>query len=70
VHYYAAGYYYAAKNKGIAMTPSAQALDSFASAAPGSNIKFSSGQKLHAAYPQGERVASSWSLYSGQIDSR
>ena len=46
VHYYAAGYYYAAKNKGMAMTSNAQALDSFASATPSSDIKFSSEKKL------------------------
>src|SRR5262249_22344171 len=69
VHYYAAGYYYAAKNKGMAMpssnvTPTA----SFAPAAPGSTIKFASQKKLGRAYAQSESVASSSSLYSGRPD--
>ena len=68
VHYYAAGYYYAAKNKGMAMTSNAQALDSFASATPSSDIKFSSGKKLGRSYALGESVASSSSLYSGRLD--
>ena len=68
VHYYAAGYYYAAKNKGMAMTSNAQALDSFASATPSSDIKFSSGKKLGRSYAIDESVASSSSLYSGRLD--
>jgi soluble lytic murein transglycosylase-like protein len=68
VHYYAAGYYYAAKNKGMAMTSNAQALDSFAFATPSSDIKFSSGQKLGRSYALGDGVASSSSLYSGRLD--
>ena len=68
VHYYAAGYYYVAKNKGMAMTSNAQALDSFASAAPSSDIKFSSGKKLGRSYALDESVASSSSLYSGRLD--
>jgi soluble lytic murein transglycosylase-like protein len=68
VHYYAAGYYYAAKNKGMAMTSNAQALESFASATPSSDIKFSSGKKLGRSYALDESVASSSSLYSGRLD--
>jgi soluble lytic murein transglycosylase-like protein len=68
VHYYAAGYYYAAKNKGMAMTSNAQALDSFAFATPSSDIKFSSGQKLGRSYALGDGVASSSSLYNGRLD--
>lgn len=68
VHYYAAGYYYAAKNKGMAMTSNAQALDSFAFATPSSDIKFSSAQKLGRSYALGDGVASSSSLYSGRLD--
>ena len=68
VHYYAAGYYYAAKNKGMAMTSNARALDSFASATPSSDIKFSSGKKLGRSYALDESVASSSSLYSGRLD--
>jgi hypothetical protein len=66
VHYYAAGYYYAAKNKGIAMPSGAQAYGSFAT--PGS-IKFSSERKLRAAYAQDGNTARSWSLYSGSTNS-
>ena len=68
VHYYAAGYYYAAKNKGMAMTSNAQALNSFAFATPSSDIKFSSAQKLGRSYALGDGVASSSSLYSGRLD--
>jgi soluble lytic murein transglycosylase-like protein len=69
VHYYAAGYYYAAKNKGMAMPSSnGTSTDSFASAAPSSSIKFVSEKKLGRAYAQSESVASSSSLYSGRPD--
>ncbi len=67
VHYYAAGYYYAAKRKGMAMPGSAQALNAFASE-PSANVKFSSEQKLRGALSRGESVASSSSLYSGRLD--
>ena len=69
VHYYAAGYYYAAKNRGMAVPSSDRtSADSFAFAAPGSSIKVASEQKLGRAYAQGESVASSSSLYSGRLD--
>jgi soluble lytic murein transglycosylase-like protein len=55
VHYYAAGYYYAAKNKGIPMPSSAQTSDSFGTPR---GIKFGSDQKLHAFYDRG---TTSWS---------
>jgi soluble lytic murein transglycosylase-like protein len=69
VHYYAAGYYYAAKNKGMAM-PSGNGTStvSFASTAPNSSIKFASEKKFGRAYAQSESVASSSSLYSGRPD--
>ena len=67
VHYYAAGYYYAAKRKGMAMPGSSQALDAFASEST-ANVKFSSEQKLRGAMSRGESVASSSSLYSGRLD--
>jgi hypothetical protein len=67
VHYYAAGYYYAAKRKGMAMPGSDQALGAFASE-PIANVKFSSEQKLRGAMSHGESVASSSSLYSGRLD--
>jgi len=68
VHFYAAGYYYAAKNKGMTMATNDQAVDSFASAVPSSSIKLTSEKKLSGAYAQGESVASSSSLYSGRLD--
>ena len=67
VHYYAAGYYYAAKRKGMATPGNNQALDAYASE-PGTNVKFSSEQKLRNAMTRGESVASSSSLYSGRLD--
>ena len=67
VHYYAAGYYYAAKRKGITIASNDRALDSYASA-PSSSIKFASEQKLRTAQSQSESVASSSSLYSGRLD--
>jgi hypothetical protein len=69
VHYYAAGYYYAAKNKNLTMAANDQAFGSFALAAPGNNrAKFLPKQKIRRAYAQGEAVASSSSLYSGRVD--
>lgn len=67
VHYYAAGYYYAAKRKGMAMPGNEQALNSFASV-PAANIKFGSEQRLRGAMSHGESIASSSSLYSGRVD--
>jgi len=64
VQYYAAGYYYAAKNRGMAM-PSGKA---FASAEPNSSIKFALDKKLGRAYAQSESAASSSSLYNGRPD--
>jgi len=55
VHYYAAGYYYAAKNKGIPMPSSTRTSDSLGES---SNIKFGSDQKLRASYDRGK---TSWS---------
>jgi soluble lytic murein transglycosylase-like protein len=67
VHYYAAGYYYAAKRKGMAMPGDTQALNAYASE-PMANVKFSSEQKLHSAMSNGESVASSSSLYTARLD--
>jgi len=67
VHYYAAGYYYAAKAKGMTMASNDQPLNAFASA-PVSNVKFSSEQKLRRAFSRGESIASSSSFYSGRLD--
>jgi soluble lytic murein transglycosylase-like protein len=68
VHYYAAGYYYAAKSRGLPIGQPDQAQASFASTAPVSNIKFSSQEKLQSARSNGIGVASSSSLYSGRLD--
>jgi soluble lytic murein transglycosylase-like protein len=66
VHYYAAGYYYAAKRKGQLTTSSDRSNDAFASTTP-SAVKFTSGEQLNRARSRGESVASSSSLY-GRLD--
>jgi len=69
VHYYAAGYYYAAKNRGMVMPyGNGKSTVSFASAQPSSNIKFVSEKKLGRAYAQTESAASTSSFYSGRPD--
>jgi soluble lytic murein transglycosylase-like protein len=67
VHYYAAGYYYAAKHKGMTVASNDRLVDAFASA-PESNLKFSPEKNLHAAQSRGDGAASSSSLYSGRLD--
>lgn len=67
VHYYAAGYYYAAKRKGQLTAPDDRSLDAYASAAP-AVTKFSPAEKLRLAQSRGENVASSSSLYTGRLD--
>jgi soluble lytic murein transglycosylase-like protein len=66
VHYYAAGYYYAAKAKGLPIGQPPQGQSSFASP----DFKFSSQDKLSGAVSNGVVVgaASSSSLYSGRLD--
>jgi soluble lytic murein transglycosylase-like protein len=64
VHYYAAGYYYAAKSKGIPMPSKEQAYDSFAGP---SSAKFTSERKLRATY-RGDGVTSSSNFYGGRPD--
>ncbi|HTM74799.1 MAG TPA: lytic transglycosylase domain-containing protein [Pseudolabrys sp.] len=68
VHYYAAGYYYAAKAKGLPIGQPDQAQTSFASTAPVSDFKFSRQEKFNGARSHGVSVASSSSLYSGRLD--
>jgi soluble lytic murein transglycosylase-like protein len=74
VHYYAAGYYYVAKRKGmnfgtnLASSSGDQGFGSFGSAAPANAFKFGSEEKLRTARSLGESVASSSSLYSGRLD--
>ena len=68
VHYYASGYYYAAKAKGMPIGQPDQAQASFASTAPVSDFKFSPQEKFNGARSHGVSVASSSSLYSGRPD--
>jgi soluble lytic murein transglycosylase-like protein len=62
VHYYAAGYYYAAKARGASVNSLAQANDTFAPATSRS-IKFSSRQNLHEAGRQTDGFGSSSNFY-------
>ena len=74
VHYYAAGYYYAAKAKGMPIGQPDQAQNMFASAgAMGSMgsmgpIRFDGAEKVRGARSPSVNVASSSSLYSGRPD--
>ena len=65
VHYYAAGYYYAAKSKGIPMPSKEQAYDSFAGP---SSAKFTSERKMLRATYRGDGVTSSSNFYGGRPD--
>ena len=72
VHYYAAGYYYAAKAKGLRNTGGDNPLNAFASSAAG-NAVASTGpvrpaEKLRQARAAGISVSSSSSMYTGKID--
>ncbi|HEY7231314.1 MAG TPA: lytic transglycosylase domain-containing protein [Pseudolabrys sp.] len=67
VHYYAAGYYYAAKAKGMKIGQPEQAQNSFATV-PLNSIKFGSAEKPRDARSSGASVASSSSLYGGRPD--
>jgi soluble lytic murein transglycosylase-like protein len=67
VHYYAAGYYYAAKSKGMPMKSADNLPDAFASATPDSSVKFSSKRSLRREISHNESVASS-SFYGGRPD--
>ena len=72
VHYYAAGYYYAAKSKGLLDKTSDNPINAFASAAAGgttgSIAPAKPAEKLREAQAAGAGVSSSSSLYSGQLD--
>jgi hypothetical protein len=68
VHYYAAGYYYAAKAKGMPIGQPDQGQASFASTASVNDFKFSSQEKVRGARSNGVSIASSSSLYSGRLD--
>ena len=62
VHYYAAGYHYAAKAKGVSVNSLAQANDTYAPATS-RNVKFSSRQSLREAGRQTDGFGSSWNFY-------
>jgi soluble lytic murein transglycosylase-like protein len=63
VHYYAAGYYYAAKAKGMSVNSLAQANDTYAPATS-RNVKFSSRKSLREAGRQTDGFGSSWNFYN------
>jgi soluble lytic murein transglycosylase-like protein len=82
VHYYAAGYYYAAKQKGLTAQASANPADNFKSAfdGNGSSVAMAASDtaprtrpsepvaRLREAKALGESVSSSSTLYSGRLD--
>jgi soluble lytic murein transglycosylase-like protein len=76
VHYYAAGYYYAAKRKGLIDKRSANPIGAFAAAVTGHGIATSARShapvvlkhKIKAARRAGITVASSSNPYSGKLD--
>jgi soluble lytic murein transglycosylase-like protein len=77
VHYYAAGYYYAAKRRGFAARAQAgamsrPALDGNGGAVMGADrfksTAASPSARLRNAMAEGESVSSSSSLYSGRLD--
>jgi soluble lytic murein transglycosylase-like protein len=63
VRYYAAGYYYAAKAKGVPVISLAQGNDGYAPATS-RNMKFSSRQSLHEASRQTDGFGSSSNFYN------
>ena len=65
VHYYAAGYYYAAKGKGGLAQADDNALDAFASTAGGAAKP---AEQRRTAKADGLSVSSSSDLYSGRLD--
>jgi len=76
VHYYAAGYYYAAKRKGLLDKRAANPIGAFAAAAADhgtakhahSSKPISLRQKMKRAHENGAMVASSSNPYTGQLD--
>ena len=67
VHYYAAGYYYAAKSKGLLDKSNDNRGNAVASAAAG-GVAIKSAEKLREARAEGESVSSSSNPYNGQLD--
>jgi soluble lytic murein transglycosylase-like protein len=74
VHYYAAGYYYAAKRKGLRARAEAPATSGFAIDGNGGMARFKSVEHvkpaatLREARAEGESVSSASSLYNGRLD--
>lgn len=80
VHYYAAGYYYAAKSKGTTVTAAAgiadfkAASEANASATDGNGLSAfktapaDAATKVNAAHAAGASVSSASSLYNGRLD--
>lgn len=72
VHYYAAGYYYAAKSKGLLDKTSDNPINAFASAAAGgptgSIAPAKPTEKLRQVQATGASVSSASSLYDGRLD--
>ncbi len=69
VHYYAAGYYYAAKAKGQLNKDRDDALGAYASASGAAGAgSVSPAEALRQAKATGMMVSSSSSLYSGRLD--
>jgi soluble lytic murein transglycosylase-like protein len=68
VHYYAAGYYYAAKRKGLLGRNPIGAFASAGGGGPAARRTPSRKAKLHEARATGMSVSSASSLYSGRLD--
>jgi soluble lytic murein transglycosylase-like protein len=70
VHYYASGYYYAAKRKGLLDRSSGNPIGAFASTGGGSAARGAPARKvkLREARATGASVSSASSLYSGRLD--
>lgn len=72
VHYYAAGYYYAAKSKGLLDKGNDNPLNAFAAAAAAgtetSAVAVKLEEKLREARAEGESVSSSSNPYTGRLD--
>lgn len=72
VHYYATGYYYAAKSKGLLNKTSDNPINAFASAAAGdttgSITSAQPAEKLRKTQAAGTSVSSSSSLYYDRLD--
>jgi soluble lytic murein transglycosylase-like protein len=67
VHYYAAGYYYAAKGKGLLDKSNDNPLNAFATAAAGS-IAVNPGKNLRGAKAGSDSLSSSSGSYAGGLE--